>query len=145
MGNFVIFIQRVSQNCNRDVCCSSACSDCNSAGSGCVICSSSGSAVCGRIVYRDVFEEAVLSVTVKFVEAAFSFAAVASAMLIVGGLSSSTIVTTAWVSTIVPLDAEDMLTKMVSASSSNVSARIGMLIAFTVSPAAKVSVWLVAV
>ena len=45
----------------------------------------------------------------------------------------------------VPLDAEDMFTKMVSASSSNVSARMGMLIAFTVSPAAKVSVPLVAV
>ena len=66
-------------------------------------------------------------------------------MLIVGGLSSSTIVTTAWVSTIVPLEAEEMLTKIVSASSSNVSARIGMLIALTVSPAAKVSVPLLAV
>ena len=44
-----------------------------------------------------------------------------------------------------PLDAEDILTKMVSASSSNVSARIGMLIACTVSPAANVSVPEVAV
>ena len=87
-----------------------------------------------------VFEEAVLRLTTRFVEAAFSFAAVASAMLIVGGLSSSMMVTRACEFTMLPEEEPVRFTNIVSASSSNVSAKIGMLIAFTVSPAAKVSV-----
>ena len=88
-------------------------------------------------------DEAALSVTVKFVEAAFSLAAVTSSMVIVGGLSSSIMVTVACELTILPEVAAVRLTKIVSASSSNVSAIIGMLIAFTVSLGANVIVWLV--